>query len=157
MQVPGLGRRRSLGGLPTPLAALCAGTMHSPLLSLLALRSDRWFVAFLYLIAYCCPNCAYLQLLLVSLYFVAGGDVCPGASTLVKGPRSQGPGPVSLPLPQRSQLYPQNLTQGGKSSFMFFPPSPKQRGAWLHQGERRYIKGLSLKPGPATFQPCDHG
>ena len=37
-----------------------------------------------------------MQLFLVpydSLYFVVGGDVCPGASTAAKGPRSQ---PVSL-------------------------------------------------------------
>ena len=32
---------------------------------------------------------------MVSLYFVAGGDFCPGASTAVKGPRSQGPGYIA--------------------------------------------------------------
>ena len=41
------------------------------------------------------PNCACKQLflaLVISLYFVAGGDVCPGASTAAKHRRSQ---PVS--------------------------------------------------------------
>lgn len=37
--------------------------------------------------------CSYFQFLLVSLYFVAQGNICLGASTLAKGPRSQ---PISL-------------------------------------------------------------
>ena len=50
----------------------------------------------------CVSFCPYFALtakpavifsLMVSLYFVAPGDVCPGGSTAAKGPRSQ---PVSL-------------------------------------------------------------
>ena len=48
----------------------------------------------LFVIAPTAHVCSYFSLLIVSLYSVAGGDVCPGASTLVKGPRSQ---PISLP------------------------------------------------------------
>ena len=35
--------------------------------------------------------CSYFQSLVVSSYSVAGGEVCLGARTLVKGPRSQVP------------------------------------------------------------------
>ena len=40
-----------------------------------------------------CLNCICTQLFLVP-YFVAGGDGCPGTSTIAKGPRSP---PVSFP------------------------------------------------------------
>ena len=38
-----------------------------------------------------CTNCARMWLFLVlrALYFVAQGEVCPGAGTVAKGPRSQ--------------------------------------------------------------------
>ena len=44
------------------------------------------------------PNCAYIYVYIfyiVSLYFVAQGDVCLGASTAAKGPRSQPVSPLS--------------------------------------------------------------
>lgn len=34
---------------------------------------------------------SYFWSLVVSLYFVAQGEVCPGASTVANGPRSEGP------------------------------------------------------------------
>ena len=43
---------------------------------------------------------SYFASLIVSLYFVAGGDVCPGASTAANHPRSQVP--TSLNLPQQA-------------------------------------------------------
>ena len=54
------------------------------------------FCVFLFVI---CPNCSLMQLFLVSYSFFVfccsrnGGDICPGASTLVKISRSQVPGP----------------------------------------------------------------
>ena len=66
---------------------------------------------------------SYFQSLVVSSYSVAGGEVCLGARTLVKGPRSQ----VPACLPSTPQLYPQNPIQGRGSSLMFLCSSPKQR------------------------------
>ena len=94
----GSGRRRSLGGLPTLLVVsecrdhvvLCFCSWH--------FTSGRWFVALLYLIVHHLAQqhmyaVIFSPLYLVSLYFVAGGDVCPGADTTAKSPGSQ---PISL-------------------------------------------------------------
>ena len=91
-----MGRRRSLGGLPLPRR--CCGRGGSCAVSCFSsghLRSGRWFVASLYLFLPNCPNCACMQLFSAAstLFSVAPGDVCPRASTPVKGPRSQ---PISL-------------------------------------------------------------
>ena len=88
----------SLGGPPTPLvvpecgdhAALCFCSWRS--------RSGGWFVALLYLIVHHLAQqhmyaVIFSPLYLVSLYFVAGGDVCPGADRTAKSPGSQ---PISL-------------------------------------------------------------
>ena len=48
----------------------------------------RFLWSFFILLSRICPNCACTQLflvLLVSLYFVARGDVCPGSSPAAKG------------------------------------------------------------------------
>ena len=60
-------------------------------------RSGSWVFLFFFgtILSIISPNCACKQLflaLVISLYFVAGGDVCPGASTAAKHRRSQ---PVS--------------------------------------------------------------
>ena len=50
-----------------------------------------------------CPNCTCMQLVLVPysfFVFCSRGDVCPGASTPVKGPRSQ---PASVVIDSASQ------------------------------------------------------
>jgi len=44
---------------------------------------------FLYLIVPNWPHCTVVLNLIVSLYSVVQGDVCPGADIPVKGPRSQ--------------------------------------------------------------------
>lgn len=46
---------------------------------------------------------------MVSLHFVAGGDVGPGARTAAEGPRSHVPGP-SLSEYHRSRLHVENVT-----------------------------------------------
>ena len=57
------------------------------------LRRDSWAFAFLYLVVHHLPQlrmlCSYFQSLIVSLYFVAQRDFCPGTHTAIKGPRSQ--------------------------------------------------------------------
>ena len=59
------------------------------------LRRDSWAFAFLYLVAHHLPQlrmlCSYFQSLIVSLYFVAQRDFCPGTHTAIKvpGPRSK--------------------------------------------------------------------
>lgn len=87
------GRWRQSSGLkgrPPPLVRLCAGVTWSPLLFLLAPQRGPLVRALL--ASYCSQlpppaGQSGLQSLVVSLYSVAQGDVCAGASTRVKGPR----------------------------------------------------------------------
>lgn len=86
------GWRQSSGlkGRPPPLVRLCAGVTWSPLLFLLAPQRGPLVRALL--ASYCSQlpppaGQSGLQSLVVSLYSVAQGDVCAGASTRVKGPR----------------------------------------------------------------------
>ena len=85
------------GCLPTPLVVvLCAGLMEKSLPLLPA--AQKWQLVCGLFVSYCSQLfplhlCSYFQSLLVSLYFVAQGNICLGASTLAKGPRSQ---PISL-------------------------------------------------------------
>ena len=112
--VQGSGRRAGLRVLPTPLVVLCARGMRSTLLLLLTpfLLSalQKWllgFLVFLYLFVHNLPQLqhahSYFQSLIVSLYFVAQGDICPGASMAALQQRVPGPRPVSVPL--LSPLY----------------------------------------------------
>ena len=58
----GLGRKHSLGGLPTSGDAVCR--YHVLLFPTLPTSPKSQFVAFLYLTVHNCPNCAFMQLLL---------------------------------------------------------------------------------------------
>jgi len=74
-----------LGGLPTYLVVLCAWDLCSTLHLLTALQ--KWKLG---LGAFCISFFhSWPQSFLVSWYFVAWGDVCPGASPAAKGPGSQ--------------------------------------------------------------------
>ena len=59
------------------------------------IRSGSWaFWSFLYLVHNCLQphiHTAFFKPHIVSLYFVARGDICPGATTAAKDPRSWGP------------------------------------------------------------------
>ena len=81
-----MGRRRSLGGLSTPLAVLWVGRiMHSTLLCTSEVDLGLWpLCIFFFLIAPTAHAFSYFQQLLVSLFSVAPRDVCPRASTPVK-------------------------------------------------------------------------
>ena len=117
----GLGRKDGLSGLPTPLVVLSAGGMPSTLLLLpipcfcyRLFKSGSWvFLVSLYLLG---PEFAptaharsYFLSHIVSLYFVAQGEVYPGASTAAKGPRSQ---PVSSRVVSVSKMYPGDFPGG---------------------------------------------
>ena len=73
-------------------------------------RSGTWaFWSLCILWSIICPDCAGTQLFLVPyslffffLYFVAGGDICPGAGTAAKGPRSQVPPCLKANFPENS-------------------------------------------------------
>ena len=96
-----------LGGLPIPLVAFCAGgacvvpglALSSSLQVAVGFFGFAFFLFFIYFffifLPIIRPDCMCVHLFLVfivSLYFVAGEDVCPGASTTVptaKGPRPQ--------------------------------------------------------------------
>ena len=92
--------RGGLDGLSTPLV-VCAGGMCSTLLLVrhlvFAPGSSKVSVGFLLVSLYLLgPEFAltaharsYFWSQTVSLYFVAQGEVCPGASIARKGPRSQ--------------------------------------------------------------------
>ena len=57
------------------------------------------FLVFCILLFIICPNCACTLVFLVPYSFfvsVAQGDICPGASTAAKGPRSQVPACLSF-------------------------------------------------------------
>ena len=70
--------------------------------SLAVAEGEGWGLVFCILLSIICPNCTRAQLFLVPcsffLFFGSGGEVCPGASTAAKGPRSQ---LVSCPLKQK--------------------------------------------------------
>ena len=84
-QVQGSVWRGGLGGLPTHLVVLCAGGLCSTLHLLTALQ--KWKLG---LGTFCISFFpSWPQSLLVSCYFVAWGNVCPGASPAAKGPGSQ--------------------------------------------------------------------
>ena len=82
------------------------GILHVTLLLLPG--PQKWQLGFGLFVSYCsyfsptAYGCSYFQSLTVSLYSVAGGYICPGASTPVKGPRSQVPGPH---LSQNRSIY----------------------------------------------------
>ena len=99
-KVQGSRQRDGLGGLPNPLGwgrvqGACAASCFCSWL----LRSGSWgFWPFCVLLSITCPNRACMQLfsVLSSVLFrfldcVAQGDICPDASTVAKGPRSQVP------------------------------------------------------------------
>ena len=104
---PGVG---GLGALPTPLMVVCAGGRRRTLLLLLALQKWQLGVwSFCILLSRICPDCACTQLFLVPYSFfvsVAPGDICPGASTAAKGPRSQAPGCLTRSWPCKAYLPP---------------------------------------------------
>ena len=91
---PGVGMEGWLIGLPTALVPLSAGDMQSTCVCSRPPGFSPWFseVAFGGLgLSVSCPQfdpavqaCGYFQSFLVSLYFVAWGDICPGASTAAK-------------------------------------------------------------------------
>ena len=89
---PGLGQRGGLSDLPAPSLALTTGGVGTALSLLRALQ--RWqlnFWSFFHLLVYNLPRQSIYMVIsspLVSLYVVAGGDICPGACTAAKGPRS---------------------------------------------------------------------
>ena len=100
--------------MPTPLVVLCAGGMLSALLLLQALQ--KWQLGFLIFCFFLGPEFAptahalsYFLSHIVSLYFVAQGEVYPGASTAAKGPRSQ---PVSSRVVSVSKMYPGDFPGG---------------------------------------------
>ena len=80
-----------------------------PCISSWHLRSGSWFVAFLCLIVHNCPcDCACVQLFAVPYSFfvsVAVGDVCPGASAQVEGPRSPPFSPETGHKYERCPIY----------------------------------------------------
>lgn len=85
------GWRGGLSGLPTSLAVLCAECMCSTLL-LLHFTSQKWqlgFWAFCILLFIICPHLCICEVISPILPFVVQGDVCPGGTTAMKGPRSQ--------------------------------------------------------------------
>ena len=80
---------------------VCGGHAQYPAFSpntlFLLLALQKWqldFLVFLYLFVHNLPHLrmhSYFQSHIISLYFVAGGDICPGASISAKGARSQVP------------------------------------------------------------------
>ena len=93
--VQGLAQRGYLGGLPTSWVVLRAGGIHSTLFLFLALQ--KWWLGFVFFLS-CYPEfapsahaCSYFQSLIISLYFVAQGDVCPGASPVALQRKGSGP------------------------------------------------------------------
>ena len=123
-----------MGVPPTPPVVLSAGGMRSTPLLLPA--PQEWQLGFL--------------VFLVSVYFVAPGEVCPGTSTAAEGPRSQ---PVSL-RPRSGHSY-------GKG------PSPKPRfpGRGGDGPPRRFCAALHTREavtrpvsgGAAPSLPPPHG
>lgn len=85
-------RRCGFGGLPAPWWCCVQGSCSVLCFCSQHLRNGNWFLAFLYLIVDIFPAalvCGYFQSLIVYLYSVVHGDVCPGASSPEKGPRDQ--------------------------------------------------------------------
>ena len=85
-----------------PASALCS----------MLFRSGSWFFS---LFVSCCPQFAptahalsYFESHIVSLYLVAQGDICPGASTAGKGPGSQVSGPRSQ-VPGQAEMLEHSL------------------------------------------------
>ena len=82
-----------MGDLPTPLLLLYAGIiLQYPAFALDTLEVAVWFLVFLYLVQILFQLLMYTVIfysLIVSLYSVAPENICPGASTVAKGPRSQ--------------------------------------------------------------------
>lgn len=79
--------------LPTPLLLLYAGIiLQYPAFALDTLEVAVGFLVFLYLVQNLFQLLMYTVIfysLIVSLYSVAPENICPGASTVAKGPRSQ--------------------------------------------------------------------
>ena len=105
-----VGARRGLHGLPTPFVVLCAGIMQDTLL--LLPEPQKWQLGFGIFVSLftVCATCSHMQLFLVSYSFFVFCCLrrCPGASTAVKGPRSQ---PVSNgPSPAHLDLGPDTMT-----------------------------------------------
>jgi len=78
--------------------AMCRGLCNTRLLLLtlcfcsrLLKKQQLGFLVSLCPLSRICPNCACMQLFLVpdNSYFVAPGEMCLGASTAAKGPKSQ--------------------------------------------------------------------
>ena len=101
---PGVGPEGCLRWLAHPFGdVVCRGHVQDPAFApntlFLLPAPQKWQLGFfcLFVWSFCillsrtCPNCVCTQLFsvpMVSLYFVAQGDFCPGASTAAKGPRS---------------------------------------------------------------------
>lgn len=88
--IRGSGWRSGLGGLPSPIDALCRGSCTGPPLLQAPQKGQLGFGLCIFSII--CPNwpCTHLFLICYSIFvFCCPRDVCPGASTAVKGPRCQ--------------------------------------------------------------------
>ena len=90
----GWARRVACVFCPPFLRCLVHGPCILPSFCSQYLRRGSWAFAFLYLVHHL-PQlhmlCSYFQPLIVSLYFVAWRNFCPGTRTAIKGPRSQTP------------------------------------------------------------------
>ena len=97
------------------------------------------FCILLFIITLTVHVCSYFQPLIVSLYSVVGGDVCPGASTAAKGARSQ-PILESAIIGISTASWSTLLRDGGPSS----QPSPIGQGSSTPWPGRRPVPVLGL-------------
>ena len=94
---PGVGSEGGLSGLPIPTEGRAHAQYPAFAANPLVLPSGSSEMAVklfgpLYLSVHNLPQLfrhTIILVLIVSLYFVAGGEICPGASTAAKGPRPQ--------------------------------------------------------------------
>ena len=98
---PGVGSKGRLGGVGREHAQYLALLPTPCFCSWLSRNGSRGSLVFLYLLFTICPTCTGLQLVLVPhsfLYFVAEGEVYPGASFAVLQQRVQVPTCLIVPI-----------------------------------------------------------